>query len=278
MGGKRTTPPLFELLRDAEAKADRSARLGAARDAAIGRPKPAPPKRPEPPKPKKNEKKADSREPWRLDSTKRVAVPLNAILVGSAIFIAIGVTGLAITWKMGFMGGKQESRRVLNSLAPTQQTLIDPLVKGMPVSDGLIGDDPPDEVEAPPPQQVAGGAYLVAGGALDVDPRKGGDNYLMIASKAAQIDQAQARRLTSFFQVNGLEVVCVPVDLRAGGSNNPGYYDVFVLQGVPGDQFSARRNEREDLERRVAQLGQIWKREHDGTTSFQSPQWTKHTP
>ena len=272
---RRSTPPLFELLNEAEAKADRSARLGAARDAAMGRPKPPPPKKPEPPKPAK---KPDPKEPWRIDSTKRVAVPLSVILIGAAGLILVAVIGVSAAWKLGFGSGSEGSQRVLNQIAP--EPLIDPLVENLPVNEDLIGDDPPARDESPPQQQPTrgGGAFIVAGGALEADPRIAGDNYLMIASRAAKIDLAEARRVTAFFQENGLEVVCVPVDRGSRASNNAGYYDVFVLQGVPGDQFSARRNEREDLERRVAQLGRTWQREHTGTTDFQRPQWTKHTP
>jgi hypothetical protein len=267
---------LFELL--GGPAADRSMRPSGFIEPA---PKPKPHKQPkEPraaraPKPKPQKQANEPREAWKLDSTKRISIPLNVILIGAAGLITLGVFGYLIAWQLGNSNGKAREQRLLDQLAPNEQAVVDPLVKDLPVNGALLGTNAPTTAPAQAPAPRTG-VFVVAGGRRSVDPRQAGFNYLQIAGAAAKIDLAEAERVVGYFDRSGLEVVCVPVDRRGSGSNNPRYFDVFVLQGVPSDQFTARKQERQDLERRVEQLGRVWQREHKGTTDFSSTLWAKH--
>jgi hypothetical protein len=278
MGGRRTTPPLFELL--GGPVAERAMRPSGFIEPS---PKPKPPKQPKEPKeprqarqPKARPAPKEKREPWRLDSAKRISIPLNAVLIGAAGLITFAVFGYAIAWQFGYSSNKAKEQRFLDQLAPGETAVVDPLVKDLPVNATLLGTNgasPSAQAQSPTGRT---GTFIVAGGRRTLDPRQAGLNYLQIAGASAKIDLAEAERVVAFFDRSGLEVVCIPVDRGRGGSNNARYFDVFVLQGVPSDQFKARQQERKDLERRVEQLGKVWQREHKGTTDFSGTLWAKY--
>ena len=270
---KRSTPPLFELLGQTDPRQDRPEPPP---------PRPAPrraePQRPARPEPARAEPEGDEREPWLLDSSKRVTIPLNLVLIGTAAIILVGVVGFSIAWRLGNENRDAERAAILDKLAPSN-AVVDPLVEDLPVNNGLVG---PGAEPAPPtrqrPQATGSGAFIVSSGRVAEDPRRPGHNYLWIASTPAQIDAPEAARLIGFLHDNGVEALALPVDPGAGGTNNGRYYDVFVLQGVPGAQFQASESLRLELERRIAELGRTWQREHRGTTDLRSGYWKKFEP
>ncbi|TVQ61218.1 MAG: hypothetical protein EA378_09375 [Phycisphaerales bacterium] len=141
---------------------------------------------------------------------------------------------------------------------------------------------PPTRTEASPapggsPAPATGAtAILTPGGGVASDPRESGLNYLVIASN---VPQEEASRLPAFLDEFGIPAIAVPnLDRSGRPANNPPRYTVVVLQGVPGNQFSARAEERRRLEQRIAQLGRVWQRERGGSTDFRDPLWSRYNP
>ena len=118
-------------------------------------------------------------------------------------------------------------------------------------------------------------AVITAAGPVAGDPREDGLNYLVIASNVVQ---DEAVRLPAFLAEFGIPAASVPVlDRRGQAANDPPRYTVVVLAGVPGNQFSARAEERERLVQRIAQLGRVWSRERGGTVDFRDPLWQRYS-
>ncbi len=136
-----------------------------------------------------------------------------------------------------------------------------------------VRTDPGAGQPAPAPGPTS---VLTARGPVASDPREGGLNYLVIASSVVQ---EEALRVPGFLEEFGIPAIAVPnLDRSGRPANNPPRYTVVVLQGVPGNQFSARAEERRRLEQRIAQLGRVWQRERGGSTDFRDPLWSRYNP
>ncbi|MCH7961141.1 MAG: hypothetical protein IIC49_02275, partial [Planctomycetes bacterium] len=110
---------------------------------------------------------------------------------------------------------------------------------------------------------------------LPADTRVAGDNYAVLASN---VGREEAIRAALFLTERGVPTVPVGMESDTVGGNNQERMFLISLFGVPGERFSAMRDERKALEERVRALGRIWSREYRGTVDFRAPQWTKYTP
>lgn len=99
-----------------------------------------------------------------------------------------------------------------------------------------------------------------------------GWNYLV----AATLNRADAELAAQYLVQNGLPVKLVPkdrVDPNSARANN-GLWQVLILRGVPRDQYTKRRTEREALTSQVQRLGKKWKAENKkAPTDFAEPYW-----
>jgi hypothetical protein len=72
--------------------------------------------------------------------------------------------------------------------------------------------------------------------------------------------------------------MAIPLERRDRESNNP-WFRLFSLEvPVPSEQFAAMGRERRDHIRRVAQIGQRWRREERGGSDFSSAFYSKYVP
>lgn len=108
------------------------------------------------------------------------------------------------------------------------------------------------------------------------DTRVAGHNYLLIA---ANLPLSEARRAALFLTENGVPCAAVPVDPGAEEAKDPPS-NVYSLMGIPGAEYSSRWKERTDHQREVARLGQIWQKQHKGSSNFAQSQtmWQKYKP
>lgn len=116
----------------------------------------------------------------------------------------------------------------------------------------------------PPPAPGPGG-----------DTREAGKNYLQLEGR---LDQGTAERMVKFLTENGLPTIAVGVDRHDKPTNNPTSYAIFVARGVTSQEIRERAPVIEELETQAEKLGQRWKAEQKGWTTFSSKFWKKHVP
>ena len=72
--------------------------------------------------------------------------------------------------------------------------------------------------------------------------------------------------------------MAIPLERRDRATNNP-WYRLFSLETpVPSERFAAMGRERRDHIRRVAEIGQRWRREERGGSDFSSAFYSKYVP
>lgn len=116
---------------------------------------------------------------------------------------------------------------------------------------------------------------ITAKGGLAGDPRERGLNYCVLAT----LSGPDAKRAIDFLAENGVEAIGLPVDGRGRSGNNldsPLTYQVIALPGITREEYAQKRTARSNLEANVTRLGQIWQREHRGTSNFARFGWTKY--
>lgn len=109
-----------------------------------------------------------------------------------------------------------------------------------------------------------------------VDPREVGLNYLHFQIMARQ----EAELAVKFLSANGLEALAVPLKVDRSGSrgNNPppadAKYRVVLRKGLTGDEFR-EGTAKQSMQAGAQRVGQVWKRDHRGTTDFSACSWEK---
>jgi hypothetical protein len=132
-----------------------------------------------------------------------------------------------------------------------------------------IASNPP----TPAPSPTAPFPAVITGPAND--PREAGKNYLQLEGR---LDLGTAERLVKFLTDHGLASIAVGVDRLDKPTNNPSSYAIFVAQGVTSLEYRERAAIVEELETRADKLGQRWKAEQKGWTTFSGKFWKKHVP
>lgn len=108
------------------------------------------------------------------------------------------------------------------------------------------------------------------------DPREVGLNYLHFQIMARQ----EAELAVKFLSANGLEALAVPLKVDRSGSrgNNPppadAKYRVVLRRGLTGDEFR-EGTAKQTMQAAAQRAGQVWKRDHRGTTDFSASSWEK---
>ncbi len=294
----RSSPPLFDLLREGDGDKPRRT--------VILTPKPAdahpptqPPAQPATAAPASStptlETKPVASQPTRAAAADRaqpspaphaasrtMAIPTTFVYAAGAIVLV----AVIVAWSAGVRFGESRAeRQYYNSLE--QATIADPTLTNPntstpppPVSGArnTANASPPSgtatSAGAPPPAPVARGVrVLLAGGPATGDPRQPGNNYLHLAS-AVSPDQAQ--QAVNYLASRGFTAAAIPtVDRRGRPSNDSGSYDLFSLLPIPSAEYSARRSERESHQRLARNLGRDWLARPEGNINFDSTQWRK---
>jgi hypothetical protein len=118
---------------------------------------------------------------------------------------------------------------------------------------------------------------LLGQGWSATDPRERGLNYLYLPV----VDRSEAERAVKFFADNSLEVMAVPlrVDRRGSKGNNPppsdAVYRLVLRRGISGEEYSREGSAKQGMQAAVVRLGQVWKRDHRGTSDFSRYSWEK---
>ncbi|CAG1000231.1 hypothetical protein PHYC_02826 [Phycisphaerales bacterium] len=204
----------------------------------------------------------------------------NALYIGIAA-VSVLLIGMYI---LGFkIGTSKEAAKTQNELGPAfrdRPAVTEPAVR-QPDTPRLTNSAaqgptvPPAASPAKPmPQPAASGPILTSHGSLQ-DPRQKDLNYLALA----RLPRADCDAAIKFLAANGVEAFAVPLDQNDREANNPGplgRYRLYVMPGITGEQYKADHPTKTGLQTRVAQLGQVWQKEHRGSSNFGSTGWVKY--
>ena len=199
-------------------------------------------------------------------SRRSMSVAIAAVALVAVVWIAIGL-----------MSGRGGSERGLDSFVAgggaADIGIIDPLREVASTGNGVSAPTRSyTDLKGVAAQSPSAEPDLAG---LPADTRVAGDNYAVLASN---VGREEAIRAALFLTERGVPTVPVGMESDTVGGNNQERMFLISLFGVPGERFSAMRDERKALEERVRALGRIWSREYRGTVDFRAPQWTKYTP
>lgn len=205
--------------------------------------------------------------PGEDDQPVRISSTMLMIALGVLIVI------FAVVWAVAFQMGQQKRD---NEIAQWQQ----PGEGSTPSPGGAGGTTPPPTPPSPAPVKPEGSGNqpkkpepAKPAPTTDglTDPRVPGFNYLYLGTltlkdAAAGVDFLRRNSLQSFYLVDRS---------RVGGNNPP--CRIYASQGFPGGpRFRETEKERNELVRRVEELGKKWQREEKGASDFRQPYWTLH--
>ncbi len=200
-----------------------------------------------------------------------VRVPEYAIYIAITLALGVGVAIWAIAFEVGRRSGEQATLQRLGLLDPEPKQ--DPIEELLARSEELeeqatLSSSPLATPEDHPP------AVLLVDGAVESDPRLPATNYLKIASG---VGEEEARGVIAFLAEHGIEAMGRLVDEGSSDANNPARYDLFCLTPVPSNRYGELRALREELQEKVARLGQRWRRPpHRGTVDFARSIWVRY--
>lgn len=269
----RHTTPLFDLLSKGASSAPRA----------------------EPPRPTKPivrvELKPQSGEPATPRPAPSPSPAAPAYPVGStlrlttnAVYIAIAVVSVLLIgmYILGFkIGTAKEAEKADQQLGPAfrdRPVVTEPGLQPAPriAETPTTPTNPPAANPAAPqrPAPAATGPILTVRGST-ADPRQKDLNYLALA----RLPRSDCEAAIQFLAANGVEAFAVPLDQNDREANNPGplgRYRLYVMPGITSEQYKTDHPTKSGLQTRVAQLGQVWQKEHRGSSNFGSTGWVKY--
>ncbi|MCC5787666.1 MAG: hypothetical protein JJU33_13315 [Phycisphaerales bacterium] len=292
MAGKRSSPPLFEVL----------SRQGGAPDLHA----------PSEPSARKVHP-AVLKDPAEPPPPGRISVPITAVYAFASAALLLAVVTWVVAYKVGFGRGEQETLREFGLIDPGPAGGLargpDPLATNPPSFDNEPTVRPrpeprrerptePDNTRSSEPEEtrsqarptptpadpegpIATAAFIGPEGALSEDPREGGLNYLKLASN---VPRPEATELVPYLSERGLPALAVmtrpgSVDSGGGATNDSDRFDLYAIDlAVPGARFSAMRSQRERLQEQAARLGSQWRRERQGTVDLARTNWELYRP
>jgi hypothetical protein len=276
MARSRKNPPLFEVMRETDRKAEE------ARLAGPGAPSGSPavlPRRSEPsesslrlgPTHGPADRQTDEPdEPSRsMGGAKGILLQWPVLLGGAGVLVAI----VAVIAMAAYNAGANRER---SALLPKD---------GAPPSVPDAGSRDPREPKDPlngagtsrrsdPDQPAPAPAAIVSPSEVfGADPREAGKNYLIV--ERLMFDDAIAS--AQFLTQNGVAAAVVPpegVDASELQKQARGIWLVIARQGFTRDEFRAS-GAAEELKNSVIKLGRRWKQDHKGQTNFANCYWNK---
>lgn len=267
MAGSRSTPPLYELLRESE-HASPVSRETSTPQAVPGKPKvvvkPVPLTQPAPEAP-------DSSPNTEPDQPKvhgrSITFTPSGIMLGFAGFLVIALVLWVVGWKSGASKIDQEwSEAVGGAGAETQ--LKDPLGEDSASGNLAIpGQDPSNDSNQPQPEQNQ--AEQTPQPPASGDTRHAGLNYLHLVT----LGKEDADAAVAFLAENGVQATAA-IDPGSSRSNNRARYKVFALVGITGEQYKNNDPAKLLHEQEIREIGARWLGQ-GGASNFSQPLWTK---
>ncbi|MFZ2872906.1 MAG: hypothetical protein WAZ94_00315 [Phycisphaerales bacterium] len=210
-------------------------------------------------------------------------IPANYWYLGGAVILLVSL----LAWGGGVMFGRsQEQAKVQKNLGAAfgdRPSVTEPSPAGARPNSGQPQGpprgqpqpQPQNQVERPqmPPTVPMSTGPVLSSRGMSADPRQKGLNYLNLAS----LPRTDAEGAIAFLSANGVEVAGVPVDPPPWAPKNQGpaqWYALYVTQGLTREQLGL--DVRANLEAKVAQLGQVWQKQHRGSSNFSRPAWEKY--
>jgi hypothetical protein len=280
MARSRKMPPLFEVMRETDRKAEEAAHAPAATP--VG-PRPAEPSArhtapsaklrisPAAGLPSRVAESAHAEEASeRTESPGQgLLLPWPVLLGGVGVLIAV----VAVIAMLAFnAGAKREQEQLLpkdgeppvvgRPANPREPQPADPLRES--------GARRAGETPAAPRTDAARAALPVYG----EDPRESGKNYLII--ERLMFDDAMAA--AEFLTANGVpSVVVAPEGTEVSDLQQQprAIWLVVARDGFTRDEFRADSARAEEIKNSVIRLGRRWKQDHKGSTNFANCYWNK---
>lgn len=195
-------------------------------------------------------------------------LPASTLLILLAVLIAV----VAVAWTIAFrMGVQAEAAKKGEQFpdAPSPDQLVSGPASGQPSGSPSpnAGDGGAARPATPAPQPKPTPPTPAATGS---DPRIPGYNYLYLGT----LTERDATAGVTFLTQNGVPAFYV-VDRSKGGANNPPCR-IYAAEGVPSDRYRDSQRERDELVRKVEEVGRRWQRDHKGASDFRQPYWTLH--
>lgn len=274
----RSSKPLFELMSARRASAASSTRVPPAPRAKAPK---APAPAPEAPTPAP----VGAGEPSARPS---ITVPTTTLYVAIVVVFALCLLAYVVGYSLGERAGKLRLVQAgLGADEPPGEPITDPVLEDSGANRPAAASDVPGRTgargaQAPPPQPegaqgpsgVGAGPVLTFQGRLEVDPRVPDTNYLQLGD----LPEAQAVSAIAYFAARDERLIGVPLEDRAGGSNDR-WFRLFSLESpIPSGRFSEMGRERRDHKRRVAEIGDQWRREERGGSDFSSAFYSLYRP
>lgn len=226
----------------------------------------------------------------RWDLNRTVVLPVKTLLFAAGGVMALVVVVWAVAWQLA---AQKERQQWAPDPDPTQVTpsavlpAHDPLAAAeRPAAATPLGPSQPANAQpagaaggrtpaasadagAQPPKQASGGSAVI-------DPRGTGLNYLLVEGV---VHYADAEAIVAFLEANGLPAVAIPkgkADIAAAKAAGQKNWEVVLLEGIPGNQYSAMAARRAELIKRVQELGERLGREGLSNYRLASPIWKKY--
>ncbi len=220
---------------------------------------------------------------WDLNRT--VVLPVKTLLFAAGGVMALIVVVWAVAWQLAAQSERKQwapdpdpTQVAPNTVLPTQ----DPLAaaertaatphQSQPSSTQpgttRAAQQPPAASSTQPPKQ--------APAAPVTDPRGTGLNYLLVEGV---VNYADAEAIVAFLEANGLPAVAIPkgkAEIAAAKAAGQKHWEVVLLEGIPGNQYSAKAARRAELIKRVQELGERLGREGLSNYRLASPIWKKY--
>ncbi len=277
----RSSKPLFELMSARRASAAASTRVPPA-PRVKGPKAPAPePVAVKPPSP-----------PAEPGARPCVTFPTTTLYVAIVVVFACCLLAYVVGYALGERAGKREWVEAGLGGASVGEPISDPVLdypaaqkpaggadRGTTRPGSLgptpAGAPPHGGSEAPRIQPTVGsGPILTHGGRVASDPRTPDTNYLQMGD----LPEGHATAAIEYFATKGERLIAIPLEDRVGASNDR-WFRIYSLESpIPSGRFSEMGPERREHKRRVAEIGDRWRREERGGSDFSSAFYSLYRP
>lgn len=270
MAGSRSTPPLYELLSDAERSSPASRNISETQSTISAKPtvvvKPTPLTPPSALAPDPGPQAEPDQTEIHNRSITFTFTPSGIMLGVAAMFVLVLFVWIAGS-KFGASKKDQEWSDAVGgngSQAPLKDPLREDLAGGtLAIPEGSSPNgvnltQPEQQRNKPPSQQPT-----------SRDPRQAGLNYLHLVT----LGKDDAAAAVTFLAENGVQATAA-IDPSSSRSNNRARYKVFALVGITGAQYKNDDPVKRLHEQKIREIGARWLSQ-GGASNFSQPLWTK---
>ncbi len=278
----RSSKPLFELMSARRASAAASTRVPPAPRPKAPRPAPSEPVAVKPPPP-----------PPDPGSRPFVTIPTTTLYVAIVVVFAFCLLAYVVGYSLGQRAGERAWVQASLGEDAGGEPIVDPVLEDATSRAGSdtqgrdlqgrnpgrqapsrAGAAPASPPQNPAPSIVDDGPILTSAGRVAADPRIPETNYLQMGD----LPESHARAAIEYFAARGERLIAIPLEDGPGSSNDP-RFRLFSLEApIPSGQFSQMGPERREHKRRVAEIGDRWRREERGGSDFSSAFYSLYRP